>query len=377
MKNLLLALCVGIGTLLPFAEIANAQPELHNDAQGIWRAQVVEIIESDTRLVAGTDVITNYKTIRAQVLDGPEEGQLITIEDDYLDLTAGDRFYFTKSVFIDDTEAYGALHRDRSQQLFILIAIFAAAVISLSGWQGVRSLVALAGSFGAIFLVLLPSILAGWNPILMAGVVAAIVLFGAIFFTHGLNKESAVSYIGTMIAVGITVAFAHFAVTLTALTGFASEGATTLNFNTGGLLDLTALLMAAIIIGVLGVLDDIAVTQAAVVTELFSADRDQSPKVIFQKALRVGREHVGALVNTLVLAYTGAALPVLLYYYLAADNMSMALSSELFATEIVRMIVGSVGLILTVPIVTGLAVYFLKDYTPKHPHSHSHHGHSH
>ena len=376
MKFVLLTLAV-FGSLLHTTQPAYAQAELHNESQGIWRAEVIEVIDAGTRTIPGTDISSDFTTIRAQVLDGPQKDELITIEDDYLGLEMSDRFYYTKSVFIDDSEAYGALHRDRSQELFILLAIFVAAVVGLSGWQGVRSLVALAGSFAAIFFVLLPSILAGWNPILMAGVVAAIVLFGAIFFTHGLNRESAVSYVGTMIAVGITVLFAQFAVSLTSLTGFASEGATTLNFNTGGLLDLTALLMAAIIVGVLGVLDDIAVTQAAVVTELFSSDRTQSTKVVFQKALRVGREHVGALVNTLVLAYTGAALPVLLYYYLAADNMSMALSSELFATEIVRMIVGSIGLILTVPIVTGLAVYFLKDYESKHSHSHSHHGHSH
>ncbi len=374
-------LCLTLLSLTTYSllvpNLASAKTELHNDTKGIWRAEVIEITESGTRIITGTETETDFQTIRAQVLDGPEINTVINIEDDYLKLDVGEKFYFTHSIFIDDSEAYAVLHRDRSTELLFLVLIFCAAVIALSKWQGVRSLVALAGSFITIFWVLLPGVLAGWNPIVASGLVAAIILFGAIFFTHGINRESAVAYAGTMIAVGLTVMFAMFAVSLTSLTGFASEGSVALNFITRGGVDLTSLLLAAIIIGVLGVLDDIAVTQAAVVTELFSADKTQSRKTVFVKALRVGREHVGALVNTLVLAYTGAALPVLLYYYASASSISMSLSSELFATEIVRMIVGSVGLIVTVPIVTGLAVWYLKDYQPKHASQRSHHGHSH
>jgi uncharacterized membrane protein len=130
------------------------------------------------------------------------------------------------------------------------------------------------------------------------------------------------------------------------------------------------------IIGVLGVLDDIAVTQAAVVTELFSSNRAMSRTEVYRRAIRVGREHVGALVNTLVLAYAGASLPLLLHFYMSTETLSMAANTELLATEIVRTIVGSVGLILAVPIVTLLAVFYLKDYESKHNHSHSH-GHHH
>lgn len=362
-----------IGGWFSFLDAPAAAQTLHNDTEGIWRAEVIEVVETGERLIPGTETTTRFQTIRAQVLDGPSSGNLITVEDDYLNLNVGERFYYTHTIFINDTEAYGVLHRDRSGALILLAVIFMAAVVALSGWQGVRSLIALAGSFAAIFFILLPSILAGWNPLAASALVAAVVLFGAIFFTHGLNRESIVAYTGTMIAVSITVLFALFAVSITFLTGFASEGSTALNFNTKGTLDLSAVLLGAIIIGVLGVLDDIAVTQAAVVTELFNSNRACTRRLVFTKALRVGREHVGALVNTLVLAYTGAALPLLLYYYLASSSMSMALSSELFATEIVRIIVGSVGLILTVPIVTGLAVWYLKDYKPTHSHSHHHH----
>jgi len=114
------------------------------------------------------------------------------------------------------------------------------------------------------------------------------------------------------------------------------------------------------------------------VVELYGSNKSLSPREVYRRALRVGREHVGALVNTLVLAYAGASLPLLMYFYLAPVGFWSLINSELFATEIIRAVVGSIGLILTVPIVTGLAVWYLKDYESKHSHGHSHgHGHSH
>ncbi len=143
------------------------------------------------------------------------------------------------------------------------------------------------------------------------------------------------------------------------------------------------LLLGGILIGVLGVLDDIAITQAAVVSELYGSAKHLSKKEIYMSALRVGKEHVGALVNTLALAYTGASLPLLLLFSTADASTSSIINQEIFATEIIRTIVGSIGLILTVPITTLLAVYFLKDYKGKvvggHSHMHSQHadGHAH
>lgn len=219
----------------------------------------------------------------------------------------------------------------------------------------------------------MPGIIGGWHPLLISTLVASGILFAAIFFTHGFNRESYVAYAGTMIAVVITSLFAVFSVYLSDLSGFADEAAVYLNFNTQGSLDFTALLLGAIIIGVLGVLDDIAVTQAAVVTELYRSNPELGKLEVYKRALRVGREHVGALVNTLVLAYAGASLPLLLHFYIASSSITMSINNELFATEIVRTIVGSIGLILTVPIVTALAATYLQYYTPKkerHVHSH-------
>jgi uncharacterized membrane protein len=316
------------------------------------------------------------QTIDAEVLDGPLSGEVIRLDNDLIELSEGDRFFFNYNVSVNDVESYGVTSVDRRGELIFLVAIFMLAVVAFGGWQGVRSLLALAGSFIALFYILVPGVLQGTNPIFISVLVASGILFAAIFFTHGFNRESAVAYGGTMIAVFITSLFAVYAVGITGLSGLASDAATSVMFNTRGTIDFSALLLGAMIIGVLGVLDDIAVTQAAVVTELFQSNKSMTRTHVYQRAIRVGREHVGALVNTLVLAYAGAALPLLMYFSLGESSFSMVANTEIIATEIVRMIVGSIGLILAVPIVTLLAVYFLKDYTPKHPHSHSH-GHIH
>lgn len=367
MRILLIALTI----FLTLPSIVFGQ-ELHNDFQGNYRAEVREVVSEEMQEIPGTGTEHLVQTITADVLEGPLRGSTITIENDYLVLEAGDRFYFNHNIYIDGRESYGITGIDRTRSLMTLGIIFIAAVVLFGGWQGLRSLIALIGSFVAIFYILLPGLLNGWNPLVASFLVAAGILFAAIFFTHGFNRESAVAYGGTMIAVLITSILAIVAVSGSNLSGFSTDESIYLNFNTGGALDFTALLIGAIIIGVLGVLDDIAVTQAAVVTELFNSNPDLSRKDVYKRALRVGREHVGALVNTLVLAYAGASLPLLMYLYMAPSDIGALINSEIIAVEIVRAIVGSIGLILTVPIVTLLAVIYLKGYESKHGHSHSH-----
>lgn len=347
--------------------------ELYNDYQGTYRGKVLDIVSEEKREIPGTDTSHLYQTISVMVLDGPQKGETLIIENDYLKLEKGDRFYFNHNIYIDGQNYYSVINIDRRISLFVLLAVFVFAVVAFGGWQGVRSLFALSGSFLAIFYILMPGLLNGWNPLVASFLVASGILFIAIFFTHGFNRESAVAYVGTMLAVFLTGLFAILAVKGSDLSGFASEESVYLNLNTSGTLDFAGLLLGAIIIGVLGVLDDIAITQAAVVTEFFDSNPNFTRLEVYKKAIRVGREHVGALVNTLVLAYTGASLPLLMYFYLSPTGFMTAINSELFATEIVRTIVGSVGLILTVPIVTLLAVFYLRGYKSKHHHHHSHH----
>ena len=201
----------------------------------------------------------------------------------------------------------------------------------------------------------------GYSPILVSVGLASVILFVAIYFTHGFNRESSVAFAGTIIAVILTGILAFFSVYIMKLTGFNTEEAMFLNLGNTVRLNFEGLLLGGILIGVLGILDAIAVTQSAAVSEIYDSARHLTEKEVYKKAMRVGKEHVSALVNTLVLAYTGASLPLLLLISSYDYPLRFVLSQELFATEIVRTIVGRIGLVLTVPITTFLAVHFLKE----------------
>lgn len=373
MKNILaagfvfMALATGSGT-------ASAEGSVHEDLQGIWRAEVVSVISETSTLVPGTSVTTPIQTLDARILEGPRTGSVVRVENDFLSLSPGDRFFLNYLITVEGRELYLVSDADRRMPLFALILFFAVVVIAFGGKQGLRSLLAMAGSLFVIAYALVPALLAGFPPVITATVISGIILFFAIFLTHGWNRESAVAFAGTSLAVALTGFIAWASVIATELSGFASDESVFLNMKTDGRLDIAGLLLGGIIIGILGVLDDIAVTQVAIVRELLGAGSSLSPQEVYLRAIRVGREHVGALVNTLALAYTGASLPLLLLFHGSAAPAGIILNGELFATEIVRTIVGSLGLVFAVPITTFLAVMTLKG-RPLAPGSHSHHHH--
>ncbi len=359
-----------------FAFSAQAQV-LHQDLQGVWQAEVIEALPTETFLVPGTDVKSEVQTLTVRLLDGERRGDFVTFENDYILLEEGDKFYLNYLVTFEGDEYYSVREVDRRNGMFVLFGIFVATVLLFGGFQGLRSLLSLAGSLLVITYILVPQLVAGISPVPLSIIVAGLVLFLAIFFTHGFNIRSGIAYAGTIIAVILTGLFAYFSIYITDLTGFSSDESVYLNLSTGGELDFVGLFLASVIIGALGVLDDIAVTQVAVVRELFGVG-NLTKKEIYQKAMRVGREHVGALVNTLVLAYTGATLPLLLLFSLSESGALAIINREIFASEIVRGLVGSTGLVLTVPITTFLAVIILNKYRNKlSPSEAVSHGHSH
>lgn len=360
-----------------FIPVGVHSQEVHEDIQGIWKARVVEVVEQEMRTVPGTDTVTQFQKLRAEILEGEKKGEVVLIENDYLSLKEGDKFFLNYLITINGAELYSVGDVDRRGSLLFLFLLFAGTVIVFGGKQGVRSLLSLAGSFSIIIFVLLPLLLKGFSPIPLSVAIASAILFVAIYFTHGFNRESTVAFVGTSIAVVLTGLLATFSVSFAKLSGFGTDEAVYLNIFTGGTLNFTGLLLGAIMIGVLGVLDDIAITQSAVVSELYSANPNMTKKEVYRKAIRVGKEHVGALVNTLALAYAGASLPLLLLFYMSEAPTYAILNSEALATEIVRTIVGSIGLILAVPITTLLAAHFLRGYKSTHSgHSHGH-GHIH
>jgi len=353
--------------------------ELIQDKAEVVKAEVIDVLSQTKESIPGTDIQSLYQVLSVKILEGEQSGRLVTIKNDYIPLEKGQKFFLYHSIDgVDGREMYSVRDIDRRPVILFFIALFVVVVLFFSGKQGARSLLGLAGSFFVILYILIPSLLKGYPPVLTSVLVATTILFLAIYFTHGFNRVSTVAFLGTVLAVVFTGVLAYVGVTFAHFTGLVSEEAFYLNLNTHGALDLTGLLLGGIMIGVLGVLDDIAVTQAAVVRELYNSASHLSRKEVYRKALGVGREHVGALVNTLALAYTGASLPLLLLFSTSDSAVGSVMNQEIFATEIIRTAVGSIGLILTVPLTTLLAVYMLKGYKGKtipNPHN-PHSGHS-
>lgn len=324
------------------------------------KARVQEIVSSERKEIPGTNVESTYQTIKALIIDGPEKGTVVTVENDYMEQSVGDVFYLSHHTNdLDGTDYYSVSEPYRLPQIAILLALFIGLVVWFGGKQGIRGLIALAGSFAFIIFLLLPGILHGYPPILVAVGVASLIIILGSYVTHGLNRTTSVAVIGMIATVVLTGALAYWAVPFAHLSGFTDDEAVYLNFNTRGTLDLAGLLIGGMLIGVLGVLYDAAIGQAVTVEELSSAAQLTRAE-IYRRALRVGREHIGALVNTLAIAYVGTALPLLLLFFgYGTGSIAQNINRELFATEIVRAIIGSIGLVLAVPVTTWIAVRML------------------
>ena len=241
----------------------------------------------------------------------------------------------------------------RRPVLFWLLIVFAVAVIALGRLRGVAALAGLGATVMIILVWLLPAILDGRNPVIVSLVGAAAVAYVAIFLSHGFNLMSCVSLVGVLGGLLLTTLLATVTVELARFTGFASEESSLLSIFGG--IDLGALVLAGMVLGAAGALDDVAVTQASAVWQLKGMDAGLTFGPLFRRGLRIGQDHIGATVNTLLLAYLGAALPLAILFVLAQQSLGSVANSEVVAVEIVRTLVGSIGLVAVVPFTTWLA----------------------
>ncbi len=256
-----------------------------------------------------------------------------------------------------DESVYSVTGKERTGALFRLFVLFVGVIVIVSGISGVRSLVGLAFSFLVIFKYVLPQIVAGGNPLSIALSASLIILSVSYYLTHGVNHKSTIAIIGTLGALTVTGVLAMVFSSLTTLTGFGTEEA-------GFLIDRLTLgnfynlLLAGIILGSLGVLDDITISQTSIVAELSQANKKLGARELYTRAMRIGHDHISSLVNTLVLVYTGSALPLLLLFVTSDASVYELLNYEAVAEEVVRTLVGSIGLVSAVPLTTIIASYW-------------------
>ncbi|MGH3383516.1 MAG: YibE/F family protein [Nocardioidaceae bacterium] len=251
-------------------------------------------------------------------------------------------------------ERYTFVDFDRTSPLLLLAGVFVAGVLLLSRWRGVGSLVSLVGSLALIVYFTLPNLLVGQPPLLIAVLTASAIMIGSLYLSHGVSLRSSIALIGTVAALALTGVLGLLFTEVGQFTGFADETSGYLK-TIVGTVDLSGLLLAGLVIGALGVLDDVTVTQAAAVWELAEADPIASRRSLFAQGMRIGRAHVASTVNTLVLAYVGATLPLLLIFSATEVPFADLVTLEVISQEVVRGLVGSLGIIAAVPITTGLA----------------------
>ncbi|MFE6036266.1 YibE/F family protein [Streptomyces sp. NPDC056452] len=249
---------------------------------------------------------------------------------------------------------YSVTDVDRTFPMALLAGIFALAVIVVGRLRGLMALIALAVSFAVLTLFILPAILQGSNPLVVAVIGASAIMLIALYMCHGLTARTSVAVIGTLVSLLLIGLLGSLFIGWASLSGNTDD-------NTGlihGLfpdIDMSGLLLAGVIIGSLGVLDDVTVTQTSAVWELHQADPTMGVRRLYRAGIRIGRDHIASVVNTLVLAYAGAALPLLLLFSIAQSSVGTVATSELVAMEIVRTLVGSIGLVASVPVTTVLA----------------------
>ena len=292
------------------------------------------------------------------------------------DLMEGDIVYLAVVEFDDGTVDYQYAGLDRRVLLVVLALVFAVAVIGLGRLRGVAALIGLVVSIGILMWFILPAIISGEDAVLVALVGGGAIAIVSLYLAHGYNPLTHVAALGAFSALALTTALSWLTVEAASFSGLVTEGRHVLTgfipwreapdslrvpaeIFAGPLLtpdlDLNGLLLAGIVLGAIGALDDVTVTQASAVWEVHGANQQMGRDELFESGLRVGRDHIVSTVNTLLLAYAGASLPLLLFFTLSNQSLGFIASSEVVAIEIVRTLVGSIGLVAAVPVTTWLS----------------------
>lgn len=312
-----------------------------------------EVVTSDV-VPCSYDALLACRLVGFEVRGGAEEGEIRAMEMSVDNrIGVGDGIYVLSYADAEGGTNYVFYEFQRSTPMLLLLVLFVAAVLVLGRWRGIGALAGLAASLGVIVLFTLPSLLSGNSPILVALATASVIAFLALFLAHGVRVSTAVALLSTLLSLSLIVVLGWIFVIAARLTGYSDEGVLLAGLGSG--IDSRGIVLAGLVIGSLGVLDDVTVTQVSAVWELKRARPDLGTVELYRPVVRIGRDHISSTVNTLFLAYAGAALPLLLLFTEAGQSVTSLLTREIVAVEVVRALVGSIGLVASVPISTFLA----------------------
>ena len=328
--------------------------------------KITEIVEEKEIEHKETKEKQLYQKIKILVTKGDKKGEEIISENGTQPMghtnkyRVGDEILISQMIDAEGNEIYYIVDYIRTKSLGILFAIFTVLAVLVGRKKGFLSLLSMALSFLIIFVFLLPQIEQGKDPILITILTSMIIIPITFYLSHGFNKKTTIAIVGTIIALIITGILSVIFSNLVHLSGAESEEVLFLQGMNNTTYNLKGLLLAGILIGTLGIMDDITISQTSIVHQLYDLKKDISTKELFKRSLELGRDHIASMINTLILVYAGASMPLLLLFLSDERTFSEVISLEVVSTEIVRTLVGSIGLILAVPITTYLACYFVK-----------------
>ena len=262
---------------------------------------------------------------------------------------------FVTQMDAGENTVFSIVEIDRASGLIPLAIVFLIVVLVVARVRGATSLLGLGISIFAIFGLLVPIILKGKDPLIFGGLIALAILVASIYLSHGFNRKSTLALLGITMAIVLTLIIALIFSSLTRISGYGSEEAFFLVESTGIQLSMSKVFIASIILGTVGILDDVAVNQVGFIRELKKENPSLDAKELFSKSMALGRDHIASMINTLFLVYAGASLPLVLLFKLNGVVFGEIIHYEQFAEEIVRTIVGSIGLVLAVPITAFIA----------------------
>jgi uncharacterized membrane protein len=347
-----LATLVGLVLLWPTGDL----PQTTQRPQQVFHAEVTAAQAADCSPGSGDGGCAGLTLhMEGGPLPGRDLVQLVPVEPSTPRFAVGDAVQVAYSGGDPgDPGSYQVVDFQRGSALIWLGAAFALAVLALGRWRGLAALVALGLSLVVLVVFVLPAILAGSSPVIVAVVGASVIMFVVLYLTHGFSARTSTTVLGTLVSLALIAVLSSVFSAFARLTGL-DDTTAGLIATLGAPVDARGLVLAGVIIGALGVLDDVTVTQTSAVWELRAADPTMSPRALFAAGMRIGRDHVSSAVNTLVLAYAGASLPLLLLFTVAGQGPGAVLTSQDVATEVVRTLVGSIGIVAAVPITTALA----------------------
>lgn len=331
-------------------------------AQDVYRATVVQAVERSCEF----DAAALCLNVTFQLDEGPDEGQLFVQV--FPASPTQPTFEQSEQVVLAATPGgppgfeYQFADRERRGVLGWVAAAFAAAVVLLGRWRGVAALAGLALSVIVILWLVLPGLLNGGDPVFVALVGSSVIAFAALYLTHGFGASTDVAVLGTVSALVLTAILSSIVLGLARVSGFSTEEAIFLSFFEG--VDIRGLVLAGTVLGAAGALDDVTVTQASAVRQIWRANPHMAGSELFRRGLAVGRDHIAATVNTLLLAYAGASLPLLVLFVISGQSLGVVANSETVAVEIIRTLVGSMGLVAAVPVTTWLAARIVTSGDP-------------